>query len=330
MQAHPEDITSEDANYLKSREARAIGQPQPPEDSISSDAQRLASANKSHMAWHLTPEQQSEEQFLKTLERSYQDVAAIIGEKITNDPEHVTQEDANLVQSREQKAHGHTNKGGISAQAMHLATQNAAKMTVDNEVAVEDSTGLLSPEQLTHISKEKDFHIAAAELRTKIADHPEHITKQDADHIHSLEQKAHGHTEKGGIAATIQHLAAQNTAKDATKVTIEKDVEDSAGTINAEELSHLSKDREFYMAATAIGEKIAHDPEHVTQEDADFIHSREQNAHGHTEKGGITAQAQHLAAENAAKAQVHHTEHGTISQAQHIEAKVATGSADVV
>lgn len=330
MQAHPEHITSEDANYLKSRETRAIGH-QPLKESISSDAERLASANETHMASHLTPE----EQFRQTRERDFQIVAATVGEKIAKDPEHVTQEDANLVHSREQKAHGHTEKGGISAQAMHLAAQNAAKMTADNEVAVEDSTGLLGPEQLTHISKENDFHNAAAELRTKIADHPEHITKQDADHIHSLEQKAHGHTEKGGITAQVQHLAAQNAAKaetdkGVTKVIIGIDVEESAGIINAEELSHLSKERDFYMAATAIGEKIAHDPEHVTQEDADSIHSREQKAHGHTEKGGITAHAQHLAAENATKAHAHHVKDGLTPQAQHMAAELAASSANVV
>ncbi len=46
MQADPGNVTSQDAAYLKSREARARGQAQPPSDSISADAQRLAAANE--------------------------------------------------------------------------------------------------------------------------------------------------------------------------------------------------------------------------------------------------------------------------------------------
>ncbi|KXT18957.1 hypothetical protein AC579_8707 [Pseudocercospora musae] len=46
MNSDPSSITSHDAAYLKSREARATGQAQPPSDSLSADAQRLASANE--------------------------------------------------------------------------------------------------------------------------------------------------------------------------------------------------------------------------------------------------------------------------------------------
>ena len=43
---------------------------------------------------------------------------------------------------------------------------------------------------------------------------------------------------------------------------------------------------------------MANDPASVTKEDGDLLHSREQRAHGRTEKGGIASQAQRLAAEN--------------------------------
>ena len=46
METAPETVTSEDAAYLKSREARAEGVAQPPKDSISADAQRLAAQNE--------------------------------------------------------------------------------------------------------------------------------------------------------------------------------------------------------------------------------------------------------------------------------------------
>lgn len=127
MQNAPETVTAEDANYLKSREARATGQAQPPKDSISADAQRLASANERGDApttgstGPLSPSEQSH----LTKERNFQQAAAEVGAKIQNAPETVTKEDGDLLHSREQRAHGHTDKGGIAAQAQHLAAQNA-------------------------------------------------------------------------------------------------------------------------------------------------------------------------------------------------------------
>ncbi|CAA9964558.1 hypothetical protein CFE70_008410 [Pyrenophora teres f. teres 0-1] len=35
------------------------------------------------------------------------------------------------------------------------------------------------------------------------------VTKAEADHLHSLEARAHGHTEKGGVAAAAQSIAAR-------------------------------------------------------------------------------------------------------------------------
>jgi len=68
--------------------------------------------------------------------------------------------------------------------------------------------------------------------------------------------------------------------------------------------SDLTKERNFEDAAAQLGSKMANDPEHVTKEEADLMHSREQRAHGQTEKGGITSQAHQLASENATKGTV--------------------------
>lgn len=35
------------------------------------------------------------------------------------------------------------------------------------------------------------------------------VTKAEADHLHSLEARAHGHTERGGLAAKSQSVAAK-------------------------------------------------------------------------------------------------------------------------
>ena len=35
------------------------------------------------------------------------------------------------------------------------------------------------------------------------------VTKEEANHLHSLEARAHGHTEKGGLTATAQSVVAR-------------------------------------------------------------------------------------------------------------------------
>ena len=60
----------------------------------------------------------------------------------------------------------------------------------------------------------------------------------------------------------------------------------------------VDKEQEFQEAVGAIEPKIASNSKQVTEEDANLLHSTESRAYGVTEKGGITAQAQHLAAEN--------------------------------
>ena len=131
-------ISSQDANYLKSREARATGQAQPPKDSLSAEAQRLAAANErgattttasttsatsgttATSGQGLTSEQQSH----LTKERNFQRAVDEVGAKMENDPGSVTKEDGDLLHRREQRAHGVTEKGGIAAQAQHLAAEN--------------------------------------------------------------------------------------------------------------------------------------------------------------------------------------------------------------
>ncbi|KAF2228939.1 hypothetical protein EV356DRAFT_571523 [Viridothelium virens] len=127
MATAPEEVTSSDAQYLQSREARVVGGDNVPSDSLASDAQRVASANEqggtSIGRGGLDPAAQSHMQ----KEQNFRDVVNTVGTKMANDPEQVTKDDANLLHSREQRAHGHTDKGGITAQAQQLAAENEGK-----------------------------------------------------------------------------------------------------------------------------------------------------------------------------------------------------------
>ncbi|KAF7186272.1 hypothetical protein HII31_12347 [Pseudocercospora fuligena] len=126
MSSNPSSITSQDAAYLKSREARATGQAQPPSDSLSADAQRLASANEgatapnSKSASSMTSEEQSASDRIENFEQ----VAENVAEKMKRDPNSLTKEEADLMHSREQRAFGTTSKGGIASQAQSLADEN--------------------------------------------------------------------------------------------------------------------------------------------------------------------------------------------------------------
>lgn len=128
MQNQPDQVTMDDDALLKSREARAIGRSQPPKDSVSSDAQRLASANEHDTsvkpAFAVSPNDQSK----LAKEQNFQAAALMIGAKIAHDPDHVILDDANFMHSREQRARDHTEKGGIVAQAQQLASENANKI----------------------------------------------------------------------------------------------------------------------------------------------------------------------------------------------------------
>ncbi|KAK5174106.1 uncharacterized protein LTR77_001186 [Saxophila tyrrhenica] len=129
MQAEPGNVTSEDAAYLKSREARAMGQGQPPSDSISADAQRLAAVNegdaKMPSKGQMDPATQSAADRVENLESAAEQVAP----KMANDPEHVTKDEADLLHSREQRAFGATSKGGIASQAQSMVAENEKKAT---------------------------------------------------------------------------------------------------------------------------------------------------------------------------------------------------------
>jgi hypothetical protein len=120
MQNDPASITAEDANYLKSREARATGQAQPPKDSVSADAQRLASANERGTTPKTGSLDRTDQSHL-TKERNLEQAVNEVGSK---DPSQITQDDANLLHSREQRAHGVTEKGGVASQAKAIANEN--------------------------------------------------------------------------------------------------------------------------------------------------------------------------------------------------------------
>ena len=82
LRSQPEAVTSEDAAYLKSREARAMGQGQPPADSISAEAQRVASVNEGDTRMPDRSELNPADQSTIDKMENFQEVAQPVAEKM--------------------------------------------------------------------------------------------------------------------------------------------------------------------------------------------------------------------------------------------------------
>lgn len=109
-----------------------------PKDSISADAKCLASADESsasNAASYSAPPTSTGGGAIQPViqshldkEASFHEAVDVVGTKMANDPESVTKKDAASLESRERRAHGIFEKGGIAVQAQRLADRNEQKM----------------------------------------------------------------------------------------------------------------------------------------------------------------------------------------------------------
>ena len=100
-----------------------MGQAQPPKDSLSAEAQRVAAVNEG-----ATKQSQSapagtdpSSQSAADRQENFEQVAADLAPKV--DDQTVTKEEADLLHSREHRAYGETQKGGIASQAQSIASE---------------------------------------------------------------------------------------------------------------------------------------------------------------------------------------------------------------
>jgi len=118
-------------------------------------------------------------------EHNFEVVINQVKPKIDTAPETVTHADANLLHSREARAHGGVERGSITARAMSIANKNDinAQLMKDHEEGVKN-------------------------MKAKIENDRKSVGKEEADHLHRLDQKLYGQTKKGSIVAEAQHIAA--------------------------------------------------------------------------------------------------------------------------
>ena len=122
---------------LHSRKTRAAGGQQPLRGDLASTAQSLAAANergdKAQAAatstgsapGNVTINLSSAEQSQLDKEANHVQAADKVVSKMANEPGSVTKEDGDLLHSRETRAFGATEKGGIASKAQSLASENA-------------------------------------------------------------------------------------------------------------------------------------------------------------------------------------------------------------
>lgn len=144
----------------------------------------------------------------------------------------------------------------------------------------------------SQLTKQLNAERADAEIGSQLNTAPGSVTTEDASHVHSRESRALGGQQppKGSVASRAQSIAAANE-KGATG--------QPNAPLSPAEQSQLDREANYSEAVDKVGSKMAREPERVTKEDGDLLHSRETKAFGATEKGGLASQAQSLAAENA-------------------------------
>jgi hypothetical protein len=119
------------------------------------------------------------------------------------------------------------------------------------------------------------------------------VTKAEADHLHSLEARAHGHTEKGGLTAVAQSVAAKRERQHSLS-------EDRSGSSNPYYNTYMSPPYNNFHGITpaensvkdqaanprqiemVLRPKIEKEPEHVTKEGAAAV-----KCYGHHGSGDI-------------------------------------------
>jgi hypothetical protein len=204
-------VTIEEANHLHSLEARAHGHTE--KGGITSIAQSVAAKRERQLSLSngSSPPNSRSRANSKTLaphEQSHRDKEAnlhkieeVVKPKIEQGT--VTESEANLLHSREARAHGLTEKGGLTSSAQSIVSKK-------RPTSLSDQTNVSAPgspeerkqrkEQSQH-DREVNFKLAEMSLGPAIKNEPEKITKDDAPHLQSREHRAHGHVDKGGLAA---------------------------------------------------------------------------------------------------------------------------------
>ncbi|KAL8805267.1 MAG: hypothetical protein Q9182_002035 [Xanthomendoza sp. 2 TL-2023] len=188
------------------------------------------------------------------------------------------------------RSSGQPPAGSISSQVQRQAFVNRGAAAASGTESSASTNATPASRVQSQIDRQANYEDAASKIVYKLANDPSSITRDEANTLHSLEQRAFGTTEKGGLVSQAHHQVAENEGATTTG--------SNAAPTDPNVQSQIDRQGNFEETATQVGSKLANEPQNITKGDADAMHSREHRAQGYTEKGGLAAQAQHQVAEN--------------------------------
>ncbi|KAF2869386.1 hypothetical protein BDV95DRAFT_98365 [Massariosphaeria phaeospora] len=214
------------------------------------------------------------------LEAELQDEFAKIEPKVEQGI--VTKAEADHLHSLEARAHGHTEKGGLTAMAQSVVAKRERRASISEGSNAHDiPKPPASSEEQSRNDREANRQAAEQIVGSKIENEPEQVTKDDAALVQSREARAGVQIDKDSVAAKAQSLADKN--------------EQSSEQSSSGDQAQQDKDINRKMAELDVGTKMEHEPKNITKEDAAFVQSREARAQGVVESDSIAAKAQSLA-----------------------------------
>lgn len=145
---------------------------------------------------------------------------AEVAAKLEKAPESITSEDASYAQSREARATGVAHPaGGVAQAAQKQAAINKGATSTSTSspsygtpgaMSGQSQSGQLDPATQSKLDREANYVEVADKVQSKMERDPRSVTKEEANTLHSREQRAFGRTEKGGLASRAHSLASEN------------------------------------------------------------------------------------------------------------------------
>ncbi|CAN9320901.1 hypothetical protein B0T12DRAFT_515912 [Alternaria alternata] len=255
-----------------------------------------------------------------TSSQRFQDQLESVLKKLKTDPGSITADEARIL--TENVAKPDDRAGPSHDQAPHRSLLMAAK---DLHAAVDGSSEEATTEILRvaqsivsklqkavghtnapHPEVEAELQEEIAKIEHKIAQGT--VTKTEADRLHSLEARAHGHTEKGGIAAAAQSVVAKRERQlslssgsgSVSSPIYGRSRANSRNFTSPQQQFCQERLNEFHHADMAIRPKT--EAEIATKSGTDKPHSLEVRANGGTAKSDTSAMRGSVASSRRSRA----------------------------
>ncbi|KAG9188777.1 hypothetical protein G6011_07482 [Alternaria panax] len=242
-----------------------------------------------------------------SLSQRFQDQLESILRKLKTNPSGITADEARILtenvvtrDDRAELSHAQAPHRSLlmAAKDLHVAVDGSHEEATNEVLRVAQSIVSKLQKAVGHTNAphpevEAELQEEIAKIEPKIAQGT--VTKAEADHLHSLEARAHGHTEKGGIAAAAQSVAARRERRlslSSGSGSISSPISgrsraNSRNFTSPQQHSRQERLNEFHHAEMAARPKM--ESSTATKPDSDHPHSLDVHAISGTERNSIPA-----------------------------------------